>query len=256
MIGLLANQSEVGYYDMSQKIIKIFMSLLTSLGVVMIPHITNLIAEKNFKKIEANIETTFKYMSYFAFPMAFGLSAISKGLAIWFLGETYIRVGILMNFSSFIIIAITWSNIVGMQLLMPMMKEKEFTISVVCGAIINVLINIILIPKLGSLGAILATIVAEFTVTIVQVFLVKKYINVIPYIIVTWKSFIASSFMLIIVVLITKDMPFIINTTMIQTLIGIIIYVLIMMLLKSEVQKEINNKIIRVIRAQLMKILK
>ncbi len=253
MIGLLANEAEVGYYDMSQKIVKIIMTLLTSLGVVMIPHMTSLISEKKYKQVERNIGITFKYMSYFAFPMAFGLSAISMGITNWFFGEAYVRTGILMSFSSFIIIAITWSNILGMQLLMPMMKEKEFTISVIAGAMTNIITNIILIPNLGSFGAIIGTIVAEFTVTIVQIILVNKYINVIPYIVMTWKNLIASGVMFLIIFITTSTWTASFITTTIQVFIGILTYLIVMFILKSDVQQSILDKVVNIITLKLMK---
>lgn len=247
MLGNLSNQSEVGYYDMSQKIVKILLTLLTSLGVVMIPHVSNLLSMKKYKEVERTIGLTFSYMSYFSFPMAFGLSSISKGLAVWFFGVEYAQTGILMSFSAFIIIAISWSNIIGNQLLLPMMKEKEFTISVVCGALINIIINLFLIPTLGAFGAIIATIVAEFTVTAVQIVLVKKYINIIPKLLSTWKSMIAAMIMFLSINFISSNMPFTIVTTMIQVIIGVIIYVLIMYLLKSETQNEIYIKILAIL---------
>ncbi|MCU7197741.1 flippase [Turicibacter sanguinis] len=243
MIGILANENEVGYYDMSQKIVKIVLSIVTSLGVVMIPHISNLLANKKYKEVEQNIGSTFGYMSYLAFPMAFGLSIISKGLAQWFFGIEFAYAGILISFSSFIIIAITWSNIIGMQLLMPMVKEREFTISVVCGAITNISINIILIPKLGAFGAIIATIIAEFTVTIVQILVVRKYINVISYILSTWKNFLSSTLMYLLVNFLTKNMPYTVMTTIIQVILGISIYLISMSFLKADIQYEVLEKI-------------
>lgn len=243
MIGVLSNEAEVGYYDMSQKIVKIILSIVTTLGVVMVPHISNLIANNKFDEVKKNIRITFSYMSYLAFPMAFGLSIVSRGLAVWFFGENFSYTGILMSYSSFIIIAITWSNIIGMQMLLPMLKEKEFTISVIFGAIVNVIINLILIPKCGAFGAIIATIVGEFTVTFVQIILVKKYINVIPFLFETWKSLLASFFMYLVVSFLTKNLNYAITTTLIQVFLGIVIYIMILILLRSQVQNDLIKKI-------------
>ncbi len=245
MLGTLSSQSEVGYYDMSQKIVKILLTLLTSLGVVMIPHISSLLAAKKYKEVEKTIGLTFTYISYFSFPMAFGLSTISKGLTEWFFGSEYAQTGILMSFSAFIIIAISWSNIIGNQLLLPMMKEKEFTISVVCGAFINIIINLFLIPILGAFGAIIATIVAEFIVTLVQIVLVKKYINVIPHIVKCWKSLLASIIMLVTVYLTTNRLPLKITTTFLQIFIGLVTYFLGMWGLRSEIQRDIIGKVFK-----------
>ncbi|WP_195218207.1 polysaccharide biosynthesis C-terminal domain-containing protein [Turicibacter sanguinis] len=245
MLGILSDESQVGYYDMSQKIVKIVLTIVTSLGVVMIPHISNLIAKKNFDEVEKNIGYTFKYMSYLAFPLAFGLSLISKSLTHWFFGANYEYTGVLMSFSSFIIISITWSNIIGMQLLMPMMKEKEFSISVIGAAVINVVMNIALIPKYGALGAIISTIVAEFSVTLIQIIVVKKYINVLPNILSTWKCFISAIIMFISISQLTSHLDYNISTTIIQIIAGFIVYVIAMVILKSQIQIEIIDILLK-----------
>lgn len=243
MIGILSDTTQVGYYDMSQRIVKIVLSVLTSLGIVMIPHISNLIANQKLENVEKSIGLTFKYMLYLAYPMAFGLSLISQSFTVWFFGPNFLYTGVLMKYSSFIIIAITLSNIIGMQLLMPMMKEKEFTLSVICGAILNVILNLLLIPKYGAFGAVIATIIGEFTVTLIQVVLIKKYINVIPYILESWKSLLSSIIMYIGVHYLTIKMLDGFLTNIIQVLIGVLIYIIIMYILKSEIQIDIYTKV-------------
>ena len=99
---------------------------------------------------------------------------------------------------------------------------------------------------MGSLGAIIATIVAEFTVTIVQIYLVKKYVNVIPHIKNTWKNFVSSIVMFIVVYFTTYNMSSTFYTTFIQVILGGIIYLLMMYILKSDIQGEIFNNIINI----------
>ena len=66
------------------------------------------------------------------------------------------------------------SNVIGTQYLLPTKRQKEYTISVVCGAIVNFILNFILIFKYGAIGASIGTVVAELTVTSVQIFFVRK----------------------------------------------------------------------------------
>ena len=80
----------------------------------------------------------------------FGLMSIANELSPWFFTDKFIGIEKLIIISSVIILAISWSNVLGMQLLIPLNRTKEFTISVTTGAIINLILNLILIKKLGA----------------------------------------------------------------------------------------------------------
>ena len=74
--------------------------------------------------------------------------------------------------------AISWSNVIGTQLLIPLNKIKEFTVSVTVGAVINLILNLMILKYLGSVGACISTIIAEFAVTGVQLYFIRRFINI------------------------------------------------------------------------------
>nr|WP_281272904.1 polysaccharide biosynthesis C-terminal domain-containing protein [Vagococcus elongatus] len=69
-----------------------------------------------------------------------------------------------------VIIFIAWSNVLGQQYLLPTGENTEYTLSVVCGAIINFIVNLLLVRNFTSIGVSIGTIIAEFSVTSVQFF--------------------------------------------------------------------------------------
>ena len=69
-------------------------------------------------------------------------------------------------------------NIIGAQYLLSTKQQKKFTICVVCGAIVNAILNVLMIPKLQSLGAVIATVAAEFSVTAMELYFVKEEFNI------------------------------------------------------------------------------
>ena len=78
----------------------------------------------------------------------------------------------------FIVIAISWSNILGIQVMLPMKKEKEFTISVTVGAVTNLILNMILILKFKALGATIASVTAECAVTFTQMYFLRNVVSI------------------------------------------------------------------------------
>ncbi|UXZ08778.1 oligosaccharide flippase family protein [Clostridium perfringens] len=146
------------------------LALVTSLGVVMLPRMSALYSEGNMKDFKKMIYKAFGFVNFMTFPMVLGLIAVSDDFSIWFYGTQFNGIQILLKIGSFIILAISWSNILGIQIMLPMRKEKKFTISVVIGAITNVIFNLILISRLKAIGTTISSVVAEFSVTIVQLY--------------------------------------------------------------------------------------
>ncbi|MBE5805351.1 MAG: flippase [Clostridiales bacterium] len=179
MIGAILNDmTEVGYYEQSQKIIKILLTIITSLGTVMMPRVAKCYAEGKSDEIKEYMYKTFRFVFFLAFPMIFGIVSVSKDFIPLFLGEGYEPVIKLTNISSIIILFIGFSNVTGTQYLLATKKQKEFTISVIFGAIVNAILNYILIPKFKSLGACIGTIFAELIVSVVQVYFIRKDFNI------------------------------------------------------------------------------
>ena len=175
MIGFIINdKSEVGFYDQSQKIIKMLLTVITPLGTVMLPRIANNFANGKKKKIAKYMKKSFNMVFFLSFPMIFGVIAVSAIFVPKFFGEGYEKVAVLMNTISPIILFIGLSNVIGTQYLLPTKRQKEYTISVACGAITNFIINISLIWKYGAIGASIGTVIAEFTVTAVQMYFIRK----------------------------------------------------------------------------------
>ena len=175
MIGvIISDKSEVGFYTQGEKIIKLLLTIITAMGTVMLPRIASRFAEKNTKSIQTYIYKSFNLVFILAFPLMFGLMSISKSFVPLFFGPGYEKVIPIMIILSPIVVIIGMSNVIGMQYLLPTKRQKEFTISVICGAVTNFFINLILISKYGAIGAAISTLIAELIVTGIQIKYVKK----------------------------------------------------------------------------------
>lgn len=177
MLGVITDNIQVGYYENSQKIVKVVLTIATAIGTVMMPKIANTVASGDMKKVKYYVKNSFFFVNAISIPLMFGLMGVSKELSPWFFTDKFSGIENLIIISSLIILAISWSNVLGMQLLVPLNKTKEFTISVTLGAIVNFVLNLFIIKKFGATGACISTIVAEFTVTIAQVYFIKEFVK-------------------------------------------------------------------------------
>lgn len=234
MLGSMTTVGEVGLYEQSQKIVKLVLSLVTSLGVVMLPRMSNTFANGDIKKMDEYLNRSLRGVAYVSIPMTIGLASISNEFVPWFFGEEFSAVSYLMIILSPILFLIAMSNVLGTQYLLPSNRTKEFTASVTCGAIINVLLNLVLIPKYKAIGSCISTVVAEFTVTAIQYFCLKKNINKKEFFKGVIKYIVAGSIMFIIVRIVGSIMGIGMITTMIQGIIGVIIYISVLILFKED----------------------
>lgn len=173
MIGLIAkSDSESGYYDQAQRLIRALTSCITALGTVMASRVAVVwnsgepVDRK--RKIEQLLLISFRLIFAIGFPISAGLYVIAPRFVPIFYGDGFETVAGLVCVMSWIIPVVGCSNIIGMQWLVPSGRENLVTLSVMIGAVVNVLMNLLLIPSMAALGAVVSSVLAEIAVTGVQ----------------------------------------------------------------------------------------
>lgn len=243
MLGSLSTTTELALYDYSQRIIQILITLISSVGVVLMPRVANIISNGNNIKVKELIYKSFSYISYISIPMALGLMATANSFIPWFLDKDFINVGNLIVMTGIIIIPVSWANIIGVQYLIASKREEKYIISIIIAAIINFLFNIILIRNFGAIGASISLILAEWIGVIIQFILVRKELNIKKMFNSVKIYLIAAIPMSIVVFSIGNLMSCSIITNIIQVIIGCVIYFGILYILKDSIQNSIINKI-------------
>lgn len=168
MLGFMATDTDVGYYNAAVKIKTVLVAAVTSLGAVLLPRASYYVENhqmKAFRNISAKaIEFTFlisiPLTIYFMMYAKEGIGLLS--------GEAYYDAVPAMQIISPTVIFIGITNILGIQILVPLGREKIVLYSEVCGALTDLILNAICIPIWKSAGAAFGTLVAEAVVLIIQ----------------------------------------------------------------------------------------
>jgi len=174
ILGWFSGMSEVAFYDNADKISIIPLSVIQSLGTVMLPRMSRVRAMGNPEQARGYFDATIWFGSVMAFGFAFGIVAISPEFVPVFFGSGFGACIVLMPMLAAIIPAVAWSNALGVQWLLPAERDKQYLLSVAVGALVNLSLCVLLVPSMASMGAALATISAEFAVTGVQAFLLRN----------------------------------------------------------------------------------
>ena len=249
MIGLFTTTKvENGYYEQATKLSKTALTVVTSLGTVMIPRISYYFEKKQTDLIELYMLKSYRFAFLLGFPICFGLMGISSNLVPWFYGTGFEKVAVLLKVSSFLVIAIGLSNITGLQYLVPTKQQDKLTKSVCLGAFVNVVLNMFLIPRFYSVGAAIASVLAEFSVTIIQFIYVKDQLNMKNIVKMIPGYFFSSIIMLVILEIETFVLPQTALATIFMIISGGAIYFLTLFIIKDSFVFEIIGLIKKKIR--------
>lgn len=235
MLGVLTDVDNVAFYEQSDKIVKIILAVVTATGTVMLPRVASVFSKGDNEKVKYYLATSFEFVSFICFPLALGIASISEKFSVWFLGESFRATGPLIAVLSVVIIVIGWSNVLGTQYLLPTNQTKHYTQSVLAGAISNIFLNIFLIKEFGVIGAVVATVISESIVTLVQIYFTKKTIQLSILFGETWKYLLSSIIMFLVVKRLHIAMDGNFMNFIIQIMIGAVIYLLAIWGLKARI---------------------
>ena len=257
MIGkITGDMTEVGYYEQAQKIIKAALIIVTALQTVMNSRVANAYAKNDKKEIKDCLEKSFNFTFLLSIPMAFGIMAIATKFVPWYYGEGFDGVIPLLISTAPILIVIGLSGITGTQNLVQIGKQKVYTISVAVGAGVNVILNLILINYFNAVGAVIASIFAEITVLGIQLKYFKEQFTVWEILKLSVKCFISGIVMFAVVAILTRFMPVSILNTIIEVIVGGIVYVLMLIILKYKFLYDIYGQVINSIKNKFKKEIK
>ncbi len=245
MLGQLSTMEEVGIYGQADKIIKMVVTVITSLGLVVSPRIAKSFKTGNKKEIKKYMFNSFYFVFLLSFPMIFGLIGISDIFSDWFFGEGYDGVSIMINVLSPIILFMGLNSIIGWQYLMTVKREKDFTKSVAIGAVMNLLLNFILIKKFNAVGAALASITSMLIMTIINFNFIKDIIKINELLNIIPKILFSSLIMFLVIKPIELIQINSIVITFIQILLGVLIYAILLIVFKDKFVMKYINKLIQ-----------
>lgn len=249
MLGALGSKVELGYYENAEKVLNIPLSVIFSLGSVMLPRMSNLIANDDKSALDKYMNLSLKYMTGLSFPMAFGMAGVATVFAPVFWGGGFISSGFIIAVLSISIPFSTIASVVRNQDLIPKGRDALYSYSIIAGAIVNLILNYLLIPKYEAIGVSIATVVAEIVVCLFELWFVRESKNYFIYIRKSVVFSIPAIFMYISIRLIGKLLGIHIFTLFAQVLVGVAVFAIFGMftiyITKDEIGKALMQNLLK-----------
>lgn len=179
MLGSLADsKAEVGYYAQAFKFIAIAVAVVSAMADVMTPRIAN-----NYKLGHTDVISDLSHkatqvifaMSFFIFTALF---SIGPNLIPWFLGTEYTKSIVLLQILAFLVIVKGINNFCGNALLVATYHQNLYSKCIWITTLFNIAVNAVLIPRIGAVGACIATVLSEYLLFVMQLFYTREYIDI------------------------------------------------------------------------------
>jgi O-antigen/teichoic acid export membrane protein len=177
MLGFMKTDRDVGLYNAAVKIKNVLLSVVSSLGSVLLPRMSYYVKQGSKDKFIGLMAKALNAVLFMGMPLVTYFVFESRDAILFLAGKDYLGAIAAMQIITFAIVPNGLTGVLGVQVLTPLDKEKYVLYSVVVGAVSDFILNLIMIPIWGAAGAALATTIAEFLVLIAQLVFAKQYVK-------------------------------------------------------------------------------
>lgn len=235
MIGVLDSNVAAGYFQQSDQIVRLALSLVTAMNAVLLPRVANEFKNKNFELIEKYIHKSVSLTLFISLPVMFALFELGKVFAPVYFGPGFSEVGNLMAIEGTMVVFIGLNSVVGWQYMMPIGMVTQMSTSVSVGAVVNFVLNVVLIPFFRARGAALSSVLSELVILVIMVAYTKNKLNFANVFNGMWKYVLAAIVMYLTLLVLHAFIPSNVVFLFVGILLGFIVYMMMLVLFKASI---------------------
>lgn len=247
MLGVYISYSSVAIYYISRMITDMPQCFASSINTIIYPRITYLINRNNEIEHKKLTYYSFEIINLLCVGMAFGISAIAKEFINLYLGKEYQSVAECIPWLAPYIVLAAWNMTIRYQYLLPKSMNKIYSKAIMIGILCNIILNIVLIKRLEIIGVILATVISEFIIAVIQSKKAFKEMELFSHIKNLFFYILSGISMYRVIIVINKILYFdLLIKIVIEVLIGIIFYITLAIILINIIDKKIHKMFLEI----------
>lgn len=191
MLGFMTTDADVGFYGVSIKVKNILVSIVTALGAVLLPRVSYYFKQGQMDSFWKTIQKSMHVVLLMAAPMALYCMLVAAPAIRFLAGDGYAQSVTPMVWIMPSLLFIGMTYVIGIEVLIPTGKESIVLIASAVAAVVDIVVNALLIPSMRSTGAAIGTLVAESVVFIIQFLYMRKEMTPIFRSVKLWKTALA-----------------------------------------------------------------
>jgi len=252
MIGVITQDVfQNGYYEQAMKLVRMVLGIIITMSATMTPRVGMHFSRNEHDEIKRLMYNTYQFVWFIGVPLVLGLILISDIFVPWFFGIEFLEVATLIKVIAPIILCIGFGTVTGGQYLVTTQREIKNGIAVILGACINFTLNFVLIAKYQAVGAAIASVVAEITITCTLFYMVRNELDIFYILKSGVHYWIAGDVMALILLVIKPYMVPTIICTFFMIFIGSLVYFVVLLILRDAFLLNYLNKFLRKINRKI-----
>jgi O-antigen/teichoic acid export membrane protein len=193
MLSFMKGDAVVGWYNAAYYLIqgfKVFPQLVMS-ALFPLMSLSFISSKESLKRI---FERAFKYLFILGLPMAVGITLLADKIIFLIYGPNFQNSVIALQILSWDVILVFLLGCISF-LLVSIERQHQMALLAGCTALINIILNVLLIPTYSYVGSAFATIIAESFLLLSYIYLSGRYFHFLPLHRIIIKPIIACSLM-------------------------------------------------------------
>ena len=248
LLQIFSGLDSVAYFTQTYMIIILGATLVSSFNSAFLPHLSGLFSSGESDKVKPLILKSIDLGNCISILCVSGIIGVSQTFAVFYFGKNFAPVGSLLGVGASTIFFLALTNALSTQYLLAAKKMHEYMMSTIVGLIVNIVFNLTLIPILGTMGAIIATILTEIGVASYILWKLRDLFDLREVFHGVWKYLIGGVLVFIFLDLINKTVPASISSYLIQTIIAVLIYSVTLYVLRAPVNALISPYIKKIVK--------
>ncbi len=179
MLGFMTNDYQVGLYGTAVKIYTIIKNVLAAILMVLIPQFTLMFARGDKKQTDFLFSRVFNILTVLMLPMCVGLFFLSDDVVLLLFGKEYSGSAAPLRLLSIAVSFSLYAYMYTQCVLIPIKKERVVFKATIISAIVNIVLNFVLIPLWGINAAAITTIIAEIITFTIAFFYSRDTVSLI-----------------------------------------------------------------------------
>jgi len=177
LMGFYRTNSEIGYYSYAIRLIRIVISISTALSITTLPRLSQYYIKEDKIYIRELFNKTVNVILIIVLPCMVGILTVPKNLVMFIYGKSFIESTKILVMASPVIPVVAISYLCGSIILTAVNKEKYLLMATICGMTVNIVLNVILIPKYSGIGAAVSLLFTEIVVLMIHAFYSRQYVK-------------------------------------------------------------------------------
>lgn len=174
ILGVLCDDRAVGLYSAAIRVCRMSLSLLTSVGVVLIPRLSYYVRKDMAEEYLRTGQKSVDFLCFVSFPMTTLIFVLAPAIVSVLAGDSFMGASRTLRVAVWILPVIAFTNFLGQQVFIANGEEKKLFISTLLAAVVSIVGNLLLAPRFGSIGTATAVLLAEVTVLVTQLMLSRR----------------------------------------------------------------------------------